>query len=150
MSIQPIGASTSAYVPPQTSAAPSAVRQAEGQSDTQRAEAAKAEAAKAEADKAATNTSAVQSSGAVQNPNQPNGVKPSREELAHAVKQIQDVVKPSAQNLQISIDEDVNMTVVKVVDGESKKVIRQIPSEEVVEIAKALDKLQGLFVKQQA
>ena len=70
--------------------------------------------------------------------------------MAHAVKQIQDVVKPSAQNLQISIDEDVNMTVVKVVDGESKKVIRQIPSEEVIEIAKALDKLQGLFVKQQA
>ncbi|MCE1184257.1 MAG: hypothetical protein LWW92_01445, partial [Rhodocyclales bacterium] len=64
MSIQPIGASTSAYVPPQTSAAPSAVRQAEGQSDSQRAEVGKAEAAKAEANKAATNTSAVQGSSA--------------------------------------------------------------------------------------
>jgi flagellar protein FlaG len=142
MSIQPIGASTSAYVPPQAGA----VRQAEGQSDTLKAETAKAEAAKA-----AANASGVQGSSAVQNPNQPNATaKPTREELDHAVKQIQDVVKPSAQNLQISIDEDVNMTVVKVVDGESKKVIRQIPSEEVVEIAKALDKLQGLFVKQQA
>jgi len=40
--------------------------------------------------------------------------------------------------------------VVKVVDKETKEVIRQMPSKEVVELAKALDKLQGLMIKQTA
>lgn len=75
---------------------------------------------------------------------------PSADQLNQAVKQIQDVIKQTAQSLQFSIDEDVGVSVVKVIDTESKKVIRQIPSEEVLEIAKALDKLQGLLVKQQA
>ena len=75
---------------------------------------------------------------------------PTPEQLNQAVKQIQDVIKQTAQSLQFSIDKDSGMTVVKVVDTESKKVIRQIPSEEVMAIAKALDKLQGLLVKQQA
>ncbi|MBK7849123.1 MAG: flagellar protein FlaG [Zoogloea sp.] len=75
---------------------------------------------------------------------------PSSEQLTQAVKQIQDVIKQTANSLQFSIDEDIGVTVVKVIDTESKKVIRQIPSEEVIDIAKALDKLQGLLVKQQA
>ena len=66
------------------------------------------------------------------------------------LKQIQDVIKQTANSLQFSIDEDIGVAVVKVIDTESKKVIRQIPSEEVIDIAKALDKLQGLLVKQQA
>ncbi|MBS0348328.1 MAG: flagellar protein FlaG [Proteobacteria bacterium] len=70
------------------------------------------------------------------------------EQLAQAVTQIQDVIKQTAQSLQFSIDEDTGSTVVKVVDTESKKVLRQIPSEEVLAIAKALDKLQGLLVRQ--
>lgn len=75
---------------------------------------------------------------------------PTGEQLTQAVKQIQDMVKQNANSLQFSIDEDIGVTVVKVIDTESKKVIRQIPSEEVMEIAKALDKLQGLLVKQRA
>jgi len=40
--------------------------------------------------------------------------------------------------------------VVKVVDLETKEVIRQIPSPEVLEIAKAVDQLQGLLIRQKA
>ncbi|MDD2990041.1 MAG: flagellar protein FlaG [Zoogloea sp.] len=76
------------------------------------------------------------------------GTPPTSEQLNQAVKQIQDVIKQTANSLQFSIDEDIGVTVVKVIDTESKKVIRQIPSEEVMDIAKALDKLQGLLVKQ--
>jgi flagellar protein FlaG len=35
-------------------------------------------------------------------------------------------------------------------DSQSKEVIRQIPSEEAIQLAQALDKLQGLFVKAKA
>ena len=38
----------------------------------------------------------------------------------------------------------------KVVDASTDEVIRQIPSEEIISIAKALDKLQGLLVEQKA
>ena len=125
MSIQPVGASTAQYVPPvQTSAG--GARPVEASPDTSK----------------------------IQSPRDTAGVKtadaPSSEQLTQAVKQIQDVIKQTAQSLQFSIDKDSGMTVVKVVDTESKKVIRQIPSEEVMAIAKALDKLQGLLVKQQA
>jgi flagellar protein FlaG len=75
---------------------------------------------------------------------------PSSEELNQAVKQIQDVITKTANRLEFSIDEDLGVSIVKVVDTESKKLIRQIPSEEVLKIAKALDTLQGLLVKQQA
>jgi flagellar protein FlaG len=40
--------------------------------------------------------------------------------------------------------------VVKVTDTETDKVIKQIPSKEALELAKALDKLRGLLVKQEA
>ena len=39
---------------------------------------------------------------------------------------------------------------VKVVDQSTKEVIRQIPSEEMLAIAKALDSLKGLLVRQTA
>jgi flagellar protein FlaG len=40
--------------------------------------------------------------------------------------------------------------VVKVIDRETQDVIRQIPSQEMLDLAQALDKLQGLLIKQKA
>jgi flagellar protein FlaG len=37
-----------------------------------------------------------------------------------------------------------------VVDTESGELIRQIPAQEIIEIAKALDKLQGMIIRQKA
>lgn len=87
-------------------------------------------------------------SQAVKDANKTENTPLTPEQLAQAVTQIQDVIQQTAQSLQFSIDKDTGSTVVKVVDTESKKVLRQIPSEEVLAIAKALDKLQGLLVRQ--
>lgn len=76
--------------------------------------------------------------------------QPSTTEVESAVKKVQNFVSAKAADIQFSIDEDIGVTVVKVIDRGTKEVIRQIPSEEMLEIAKALDKLQGLLVKQQA
>lgn len=76
--------------------------------------------------------------------------RPRAEEVESAVKKVQNFVSAKAADIQFSIDEDIGITVVKVIDRGTKEVIRQIPSEEMLEIAKALDKLQGLLVKQQA
>ena len=39
---------------------------------------------------------------------------------------------------------------VKVIDSNTQEVIKQIPSEEMIAIAKALDKLKGLLLQQKA
>lgn len=75
---------------------------------------------------------------------------PSMGQLGDAVKKINETMRNLGQNLEFTVDADSHRTVVKVVDQETKDVIRQIPSPEVLEIAKALDQLQGLLIKQKA
>jgi flagellar protein FlaG len=55
-----------------------------------------------------------------------------------------------ARNLQFSVDGSSGKTVVRVVDMETGNVIRQIPSQEALDIARAVDRLQGLLLRQQA
>ncbi|WP_374241651.1 flagellar protein FlaG [Zoogloea sp.] len=76
--------------------------------------------------------------------------KPTLDQVQQAIDQVQQIVRPLAQSLQFSIDKDSHNTVVKIVDTETNKVIRQIPSEEMLQMAKALDKFTGLLMKQQA
>ncbi len=88
----------------------------------------------------------VQTSAAVT----PAAAVPSSEELAKAVANINKSLQTLSQDLEFSVDQDSNRTIVKVVDQQTKEVIRQIPSPEALEIAKALDTVQGLLIKQTA
>lgn len=72
----------------------------------------------------------------------------SLEQVQQAMEDVRKAITPVAQDLLFSIDEDTGKTIVKVVDASTDEVIRQIPSEEIISIAKALDKLQGLLVQQ--
>lgn len=74
----------------------------------------------------------------------------SMEQLEAAVSSVQEYIQPFNSDLQFSVNDDTDKVVVKVIDSETKEVIRQIPSEEMIAIAKALDSIKGLFVKQQA
>ena len=76
--------------------------------------------------------------------------QPDAQQIAQAVDEMRTAIAPVAQNLRFSIDQDIGRTIVKVVDASTDEVIRQIPSEEIVAIAKAMDKLQGLLIKQEA
>jgi flagellar protein FlaG len=70
--------------------------------------------------------------------------------IAQATDKINKTIRMLASNLSFTVDEETGMDVVKVVDMDTKEVIRQFPSEEVLAIAKALDQLQGLLVKDKA
>jgi len=72
------------------------------------------------------------------------------QQIEEAVKAVQKFVQPMASNLQFTIDEETGIKVVKVIDTATKDVIRQFPSEEILQIAKALDKLQGILIEQKA
>jgi flagellar protein FlaG len=107
-----------------------------------------AAAATAKAGNAANTQAAAPADGT---PNTPaNAAEPNREALLQAVDEVRKAIEPVAQDLLFSIDDDTGHTVVKVVDASTDEVIRQIPSAEVLAIAKALDKLQGVLIKQEA
>lgn len=72
------------------------------------------------------------------------------EELKAAVSSVREYVQPFNSNLEFSINDDTDQVVVKIIDTATKEVIRQIPSEEMLAIAEALDSLIGLFLKQTA
>jgi flagellar protein FlaG len=75
---------------------------------------------------------------------------PTADELEKAVKDVKDFLSTSAQNLEFSVDNDTGQTIVKVIDRQTEEVLRQIPSEEMLQIAKALDQLRGVLVNQKA
>jgi len=72
------------------------------------------------------------------------------EQVKEAVQKIQGVVDNLAHNLRISVDQDTGKTVVKVMDIHTDEVIRQIPTEEAISIARTLDKVQGLLLNDEA
>ena len=71
-------------------------------------------------------------------------------QVAEAVREINTSLQSRSVGLQFELDEDTDKMIVKVVDRASGEVIRQIPSEEVVRIAKVLGKAPGLLVSQEA
>ncbi|MES2037566.1 MAG: flagellar protein FlaG [Pseudomonadota bacterium] len=75
---------------------------------------------------------------------------PEVEKVTKAVNDINKTIQALSQNLEFSVEEHSNRVVVKVIDQQTKEVLRQIPSEEAIEISRSLDKLQGLLIKQQA
>lgn len=82
--------------------------------------------------------------------NKQSAAEPDRATLLQAVEEVQKAIAPVAQNLLFSIDDDTGRTIVKIVDSQTDEVIRQMPSEEVLAISKAINKLQGLLISQQA
>ena len=76
----------------------------------------------------------------------------SQADLEAAVKKLNEHVSPVLQQVEFSfsVDKESDRIIVKVVDKETKKVLRQIPNEEVMAFSKTLDRLQGLVIKQTA
>jgi flagellar protein FlaG len=71
-------------------------------------------------------------------------------QLQDAVLRAGDAVRKLASNLLFSLDQETGKTVIKIVDSQTNEVIRQIPSEEVLAIARNLDRIEGLLLKQKA
>ncbi|MCG7645111.1 flagellar protein FlaG [Alteromonas sp. Cnat3-28] len=76
--------------------------------------------------------------------------------LDEATKKVESFLKTQNRDLAFSIDEETNRSVVIVKDAQSDEVIRQIPSEDVLELAERIKDLQndigqtvGMFIDQQ-
>ncbi|MGK5078240.1 flagellar protein FlaG [Janthinobacterium sp. HLX7-2] len=78
------------------------------------------------------------------------GSEPELKDVRQAVSDINKAMQFMSRELEFSVDTDSNRTVVKVIDQQTREVIRQMPTEEALEIGKALEKVQGLLIKQTA
>ncbi len=75
---------------------------------------------------------------------------PGDHQLQQAVRDVERAVAPLAQNLHFSVDKESGKTVIRVVDRETQQLIRQIPSEEMMAVSRALGRLAGLLLKEKA
>lgn len=71
-------------------------------------------------------------------------------EVRQAVSDINKAMQFMSRELEFSVDTDSDRTVVKVIDQQTREVIRQMPTKEALEIGKALEKVQGLLIRQTA
>jgi flagellar protein FlaG len=84
----------------------------------------------------------------------PDSAKPRdvTSEAGSVVEAKQEAVKPQRdpRSLQYQVDITTHRVIATIVDEGSLKVIRQIPDEEVIRIAKAIDRMQGFLVHEKA
>lgn len=67
----------------------------------------------------------------------------SAQELAQATRDISDYIQTVSRSLQIAVDSDLGSTIITVIDKATDEVVRQIPSEEVVALARFLSQQQA-------
>ncbi|MBI2802762.1 MAG: flagellar protein FlaG [Gammaproteobacteria bacterium] len=80
----------------------------------------------------------------------PQTSNPSAESFDQALSNLSAHAQNLIRSLEFSVDRESGDTVVKVVDSNTKEVIRQIPSEEVLAIAHRLQAGYGGLLKEKA
>ncbi len=68
--------------------------------------------------------------------------------LRELVDKLSQTIGTTGQQVQFSIDQDTNRTVLRVTDAESGAVLRQIPGDEALSMARILDRMQGILIRQ--
>ena len=70
---------------------------------------------------------------------------PTKSEVKDSVDAINRFLEDNSE-VRFSIDDDSGRSIVKVIDTETKKVLRQFPSEQSLEIGKNLSSLKGMLI----
>lgn len=78
------------------------------------------------------------------------GAPPSFKQIALALERINATLKAMSSDVKFTFDAAARESVVQVVDPQTNKVIQQIPSQDALAIAQALDQLQGLLISERA
>ena len=70
--------------------------------------------------------------------------------LRDAAREANEALRTSGAQLEFVVDDEAKTLIVKLVDTETQKVLRQIPSEEMLAIRRNLDRVRGLIVRGEA
>lgn len=80
---------------------------------------------------------------------EPEKSRPSNQSsLNSAIAEMKQYVQSVQRDLQFEVDEESNRTIVRVVDSQTGDVVRQIPAEEFLKMAKRMEELDGLLMSE--
>ncbi len=79
-----------------------------------------------------------------------NPYEPPKSSLERALESVNDSLKAWSTGMRFEMDEDAQRLVVSIVDSATGDVLRTIPSEAVLRVAKMIVQLQGSGVDTQA
>ncbi len=68
-----------------------------------------------------------------------------RRTVRKIVSSLNEMVHSSGVKISFSVDASLKKTIIKVIDVETQKVIRQIPSEEVLKVSQNIQSMMGLL-----
>jgi flagellar protein FlaG len=74
----------------------------------------------------------------------------NQQQISSAVKEISSFFQMAQSSLEFSLDDVSGQMVMQIKDTQTNEVIRQIPSEDVLNLAKRLDDLTGVLFKASA
>jgi len=77
-------------------------------------------------------------------------VAPTREAVQEAAKRIEEFVQSVGRSLSFTVDSSTGRSILRVVDPQSGEVVRQLPPEEVLRVARAVEFMQGVLINQRA
>ena len=75
---------------------------------------------------------------------------PGRAEVQAAVDKANASLSTMDHALEFTIDPDTSAVIVRLIDRQDNRVLRQVPSPEMLAIAKALDRMQGMLLQSRA
>ena len=76
--------------------------------------------------------------------------KVQKDKIERVAEAMQNYVKSIRTDLKIKVDNDTGVIVVKVISEDDGRVIREIPPEEVLELAAKVEELIGVFLNKNA
>ncbi len=74
--------------------------------------------------------------------------KEMRQNLQEALDRLNDQMKRNGRNLNFSMDEAVDRTVITVKNTQTGEVVRQIPNETVLRVAHNIEKVKGMLMNE--
>lgn len=73
-----------------------------------------------------------------------------QEELGKAVDKINEKVQQVMREIKFSVDDKSDRVVIKVIDQATKEVIREIPPEDIIDVAEKLEQFRGVLLQEKA
>ena len=70
-------------------------------------------------------------------------------DISVAMERVAGTAKLFDRKIELEVDNEANMVIVKLVDNETDEVIRQVPPEELVELSKHATDLKGLLINKE-
>jgi len=75
--------------------------------------------------------------------------KNAPEQIKEVITRLQTTLQNIEPRIELSVDKELNQVIFRIVDKESGELIRQIPSEEVLELDRFFADKSGLFVEEE-